>query len=37
MAIPVLTDNPSYTFSHDSKVMAKRLRLLLAQSNYANG
>ena len=33
----VLTDNPSYTFSHDAKVTAKRLRLLLVQSYYANG
>jgi hypothetical protein len=33
----VLTDSPSYTFSHDAKVTAKRLRLLLAQSYYANG
>ena len=33
----VLTDNPSYTFSHDVKVTAKRLRLLLVQSYYANG
>jgi hypothetical protein len=33
----VLTDNPSYAFSHDAKVTAKRLRLLLVQSYYANG
>ena len=33
----VLNDNPSYTFSHDVKVTAKRLRLLLVQSYYANG
>jgi hypothetical protein len=33
----VLTDNPSYTFSHDAKVTAKRLRLLLVQSYFANG
>jgi hypothetical protein len=33
----VLTDNPTYTFSHDAKVTAKRLRLLLVQSYYANG
>jgi hypothetical protein len=33
----VLADNPSYTFTHDAKVTAKRLRLLLVQSYYANG
>ena len=33
----VLTDNPSYTFTHDVRVTAKRLRLLLVQSYYANG
>lgn len=33
----VLTENPAYTFSHDAKVTAKRLRLLLVQSYYANG
>jgi len=33
----VLTDNPSYVFTHDAKVTAKRLRLLLVQSYYANG
>ena len=33
----VLADNPSYVFSHDLKVNAKRMRLLLAQSHYANG
>ena len=32
-----LTSNPSYLFSHDSKVTAKRVRLLLVQSYYANG
>jgi tetratricopeptide (TPR) repeat protein len=32
-----LTDNPSYVFAHDAKVTAKRLRLLLVQSYYANG
>jgi hypothetical protein len=32
-----LTRAPSYTFSHDSKVTAKRVRLLLAQSYFANG
>lgn len=36
-AIAALTDNPSYVFVHDSKVSAKRLRLLLVQSYYANG
>lgn len=33
----VLADSPSYTFSHDSKVTARRLRVLLAQSYFANG
>ncbi|MCX6142864.1 MAG: hypothetical protein NTZ35_06565 [Ignavibacteriales bacterium] len=33
----VLTEVPSYTFAHDAKVTAKRLRLLLVQSYYANG
>jgi tetratricopeptide (TPR) repeat protein len=32
-----LADNPAYVFSHDSKVTAKRLRLLLVQSYFANG
>ncbi|MBF8294020.1 MAG: hypothetical protein HW389_565 [Bacteroidetes bacterium] len=32
-----LTDNPSYTFSHDAKVTVKRVRLLLLQSYFANG
>ena len=32
-----LTDNPSYTFSHDVKVTVKRVRLLLVQSYFANG
>jgi hypothetical protein len=32
-----LTENPLYVFSHDTKVTAKRLRLLLVQSYYANG
>jgi hypothetical protein len=32
-----LTDNPAYIFAHDAKVTAKRLRLLLVQSYYANG
>ena len=32
-----LTDNPSYTFSHDAKVTVKRVRLLLVQSYFANG
>ena len=36
-ASAALTDNPSYAFTHDAKVTAKRLRLLLAQSYYANG
>jgi outer membrane protein assembly factor BamD (BamD/ComL family) len=36
-SIAVLADNPSYTFSHDAKVTAKRVRLLLAQAYYANG
>jgi hypothetical protein len=36
-ALAALTDNPSYAFSHDTKVTAKRLRLLLVQSYYANG
>jgi hypothetical protein len=30
-----LTDNPSYTFSHDAKVTVKRVRLLLVQSYFA--
>jgi tetratricopeptide (TPR) repeat protein len=36
-ATAVLATNPTYTFSHDAKVTVKRLRLLLAQSYYANG
>ena len=32
-----LTDNPAYAFSHDARVTAKRLRLVLVQSYYANG
>jgi tetratricopeptide (TPR) repeat protein len=36
-ASAALTENPSYSFSHDSKVTAKRVRLLLAQSYYAAG
>jgi len=36
-ALAALTDNPSYIFAHDAKVTAKRLRLLLVQSYYANG
>lgn len=32
-----LTSNPAYVFSHDSKVTARRLRILLAQSYYASG
>jgi hypothetical protein len=37
LSTAVLADSPSYTFSHDAKVTAKRLRLLLVQSYYANG
>jgi tetratricopeptide (TPR) repeat protein len=33
----VLADSPTFTFSHDPKVTAKRLRLLLAQSYFATG
>ena len=36
-AITALSDNPSYLFTHDSKVTAKRLRVLLVQSYFANG
>jgi len=36
-ASAALTDNPSYVFAHDVKVTAKRLRLLLVQSYFANG
>ena len=36
-ASAALTDNPSYTFSHDAKVTVKRVRLLLVQSYFANG
>jgi hypothetical protein len=32
-----LTNNPSYVFTHDSKVTTKRVRLLLSQSYFANG
>jgi hypothetical protein len=32
-----LSSTPSYAFTHDSKVTAKRIRLLLAQSYFANG
>ena len=32
-----LTDNPSYAFAHDPKITSRRVRLLLAQSYYANG
>jgi len=32
-----LTENPIYTFAHDSRVTTKRVRLLLAQSYYAGG
>ncbi len=37
LAQSVLTQRPTYTFVHDSKVTARRLRLLLAQSYYADG
>lgn len=33
----VLPQRPNYAFAHDPKVTAKRVRLLLAQSYYANG
>jgi len=33
----VLSDQPSYVFSHDQRVTTKRVRLLLAQSYYAIG
>ena len=33
----VLTEIPTYTFSHDAKVTSRRLQLLLVQSYYANG
>ena len=36
-ASTALTSNSSYIFSHDSKVTAKRVRILLAQSYYAAG
>jgi hypothetical protein len=36
-ATAVLADSPSYAFSHDSKVTARRVRILLAQSYFANG
>jgi hypothetical protein len=32
-----LSDKPSYSFTHDAKVTAKRVRLLVAQSYYASG
>lgn len=32
-----LTENASYTFSHDPKVTTRRVRVLLAQSYYAAG
>jgi tetratricopeptide (TPR) repeat protein len=36
-ASAALTSNPSYLFTHDAKVTAKRVRILLAQSYYAAG
>jgi len=36
-ASAALTENPSYAFTHDAKVTAKRVRVLLAQSYYAAG
>jgi hypothetical protein len=36
-ASAALTDNPSYAFAHDSRATVQRVRLLLAQSYYANG
>jgi tetratricopeptide (TPR) repeat protein len=36
-ASAALTSDPSYVFTHDSKVTARRLRILLAQSYYAAG
>lgn len=36
-ASAALTENPSYVFAHDSRVTAKRVRILLAQSYYAAG
>lgn len=33
----VLTERPTYSFAHDPKVSAKRLRVVLAQSYYATG
>jgi len=32
-----LTENPTYSFTHDPRVTTKRVRLLLAQSYYAGG
>lgn len=37
LANAALIDYPTYTFAHDPKVTAKRVRLLLAQSYYASG
>ncbi len=36
-ASAALTSNSSYVFTHDAKVTAKRVRILLAQSYYATG
>jgi len=36
-ASAALTSNPSYVFTHDSKITARRVRILLAQSYYAAG
>lgn len=36
-ASAALTSNPTYVFTHDSKVTARRVRILLAQSYYAAG
>jgi len=36
-ASATLTSNPAYSFSHDAKVTARRLRILLAQSYYGAG
>lgn len=32
-----LSDNPTYSFSHETKVTTKRVRLLLAQCYFASG
>lgn len=36
-ATAALTSDPGYVFKHDSKVTARRVRILLAQSYYAAG